>query len=259
MSADDARPTTTTAPVLSRPDLDAAGLLEVWEEGWGQSPPRRALGLLEAAWPGAPPAQWLATSMGRRDACLLTLHEELFGGELDVVAACPGCGEPLEVSLHSDDLRMEAAGDGTIDVEVSGYRVRGRVPTSADLLAILGTVPEAAYPALLCRCIDVAQRGGAAVGAGALPEVVTRAVAEAMARTDPQADVQLAFRCPACDRAWSAPFDIASYVWDEVDDWAQRLVRDVHALAGAYGWTERDILAMSARRRRLYLELCGAS
>jgi hypothetical protein len=234
VSADDARPSTTTAPVLPRPDLDAPGLLEVWEEGWGQSPPRRALGLLEAAWPGAPPAQWLATSMGRRDACLLTLHEELFGGELDVVAACPGCGEPLEVSLHSDDLRVEAAGDGTIDVEVS-------------------------YPALLCRCIDVAQRGGATVEPGALPEVVTRVVAEAMAKTDPQADVQLAFRCPACDRAWSAPFDIASYVWDEVDDWAQRLVRDVHTLAGAYGWSERDILAMSARRRRLYLELCGGS
>ena len=33
---------------------------------------------------------------------------------------------------------------------------------------------------------------------------------------------------------------------------------EVHALAAAYGWTEAEVLALSAARRRAYLELVGA-
>jgi hypothetical protein len=33
---------------------------------------------------------------------------------------------------------------------------------------------------------------------------------------------------------------------------------DVHALASAYGWSEREILALSDTRRRLYLEMVSA-
>ncbi len=54
------------------------------------------------------------------------------------------------------------------------------------------------------------------------------------------------------------PFDILSYLWTEIEDWAQRLLVDVHTLAVSYGWSERDILALSPRRRRMYLELLGA-
>jgi hypothetical protein len=53
-------------------------------------------------------------------------------------------------------------------------------------------------------------------------------------------------------------FDVVSYFWGEIEDWAMRLFRDVHSLAAAYGWSEREIIGMSARRRRLYLELANA-
>jgi hypothetical protein len=39
--------------------------------------------------------------------------------------------------------------------------------------------------------------------------------------------------------------------------WVRRLLREVHTLALAYGWREADILNMSARRRRFYLEMAG--
>jgi hypothetical protein len=35
-------------------------------------------------------------------------------------------------------------------------------------------------------------------------------------------------------------------------------MRDVHQLASAYGWSEHDILTMSAGRRQLYLELVAS-
>ncbi len=92
----------------------------------------------------------------------------------------------------------------------------------------------------------------------ALPAEVAEAVAQRMAEADPQADPQLAMHCPSCGHAWSAGLDIAAYLWAEVDAWARRTLREVHALASAYGWSEGEILALSAARRQAYLDLIGA-
>ena len=81
------------------------------------------------------------------------------------------------------------------------------------------------------------------------------AVAERMAEADPHAGIELALSCPGCGHHWLAPFDIAQFVWSEVDAWARRTLYDVHVLAGAYGWRESDVLALSPRRRQLYLEM----
>jgi hypothetical protein len=78
-----------------------------------------------------------------------------------------------------------------------------------------------------------------------------------MADADPQADVRLALDCPACGHNFLAAFDVAAYLWSEVNAWAYRLLGEVHSLASAYGWREEDILAMSPWRRRVYLEMVG--
>jgi hypothetical protein len=44
-------------------------------------------------------------------------------------------------------------------------------------------------------------------------------------------------------------------VWRELDDWAQRTLREIHVIAGAYGWSEDEILQLSARRRQMYVEM----
>jgi len=72
---------------------------------------------------------------------------------------------------------------------------------------------------------------------------------------DPQADVRLDLTCTACGHHWESIFDIATYFWREIDDWAQRMLRDVHILAMAYSWSEADILSMSAWRRQAYLQM----
>jgi hypothetical protein len=65
----------------------------------------------------------------------------------------------------------------------------------------------------------------------------------------------LDFICPVCGHAGQTLFDIAGYLWEEIRTQAQRLLHEVHALARAYGWREGDILALSAARRRAYLEM----
>jgi hypothetical protein len=89
----------------------------------------------------------------------------------------------------------------------------------------------------------------------ALPPSAEELVLQTLDELDPQADVRLDLTCPPCGHDWQAQFDIATYFWREIDDWAQRTLRDVHTLAKAYGWIEADILGLSAWRRQAYLQM----
>jgi hypothetical protein len=81
------------------------------------------------------------------------------------------------------------------------------------------------------------------------------AVAAALSEADPLADIELPIGCDACGATWTRTFDIGTYLWQELDAWAARLLAEVHALASAYGWNEAEILSLPLRRRRVYLDL----
>jgi len=76
-----------------------------------------------------------------------------------------------------------------------------------------------------------------------------------IAALDPRARIELDLSCANCGHSWQTVFDIAGFLWAEINAWAPRTLRDVHTLARAYGWREADILGMSPRRRQSYLEL----
>ena len=59
-------------------------------------------------------------------------------------------------------------------------------------------------------------------------------------------------------RGGARTFDIGAFFWSEIDAWAGRILQQVHVLASAYGWSERDVLALSPVRRQLYLGMVGA-
>jgi hypothetical protein len=247
--------------------LSAAELLNVWERGLTQSPVQRALALLAAASDDMPADTLAQLSIGRRDARLLTLREWAFGSHIAGVTACPGCGERLEMAFDVSEIRAAPrppAGDAVreeteaIEFGTAGYALRFRLPNSSDLSAIANHADVVASRRLLFeRCVLGAQHDDADVPAADLPGDVVAAVIAHMAEADPQAEVQIALICPACTQRWLAIFDILSFFWHEIDDWAQRILRDVHTLASAYGWREADILALSPRRRQFYLEMVG--
>jgi hypothetical protein len=133
------------------------------------------------------------------------------------------------------------------------------LPTGADLAAVTAVSdPDAARLALLEGCLLAGRREGQPVLAADLPADVTRALAARLDELDPLANISLPLTCPACGHAWEVILDIVSFFWAEINAWAERLVREVHTLAWAYGWREADILAMTARRRQKYLDLVGA-
>ncbi len=236
--------------------LTASELLDIWERGQGQPAVQQALLLLAAACSDVSPEQLARMSIGQRDSLLLTLREWTFGSRLVSLASCPSCAERLELAFEVADIRTAATPSEPLRLELEGYRLEFRLPNSLDLLVLAGQ-PDASTRrlSLLERCVLTAEHDANPCAPSALPTSVVTAVATAMAAADPQADVQLDLCCPACARQWQAPFDIVGFFWSEISAWAYRTLREVHALARAYGWREADILALSAWRRQCYLEM----
>jgi hypothetical protein len=244
--------------------LTAAEILQLWE--WGQDqdfPVERSLTLLAVACPDVPRDQLALLSLGQRDAWLLTVREKTFGSILKCYAECPGCGEGLEFSFAANDIGPTSELDPIgrqpeHQISVEGYDITFRVPTSADLMDFTADMQlETMRDCLLQRCIISVKRDGETVDRESLGASVITALTEQIAKRDPQAETLLDICCPACGQCWQALFDISEWFWVEITDQAKRLLREVHALAGAYCWREQDILAMSARRRRWYLEMLG--
>jgi hypothetical protein len=236
--------------------LAASDLLQAWELGLNAGPIGRALVLLRAGCPEADPKELAELSVGQRDALLLELRAVTFGTALVGLAACSGCGEQIETTLDARDLPdVEMASE--VEIEASGYRLRLRPANSLDLSAAADVGLERARMLVLERCVVSARWGDADVAARDLPTEVLEAIEQGLADADPLSDIQLATVCPACGAERSVTFDIVSFLWREVEAWARRLLREIHALAVTYGWAERDILAMSPLRRQCYLELAG--
>lgn len=238
--------------------LTTAELLEIWDRGLNTGPVRRALLLLEAACPETTLAKLENLNIGQRNALLLELRALTFGTHLEMRTNCPGCAEPLELECAVAELIADIPTDipDVLELEHSGHCIRYRLPNSIDLEAIAGCTDNAvARDRLLARCMLPTVADQDDVSSTQLPSDVYDVLVAQMEQADPQADMRLALVCPACKLAWQASFDIVTFFWDEIQSWALRTLRDVHTLALSYGWRETDILALSSRRRQMYLEL----
>jgi hypothetical protein len=238
--------------------LSAGDVVRAWEWGRDKHPVDRALALLMLAQPGLTVLQAASLTVGQRNARLLTLREMTLGPVLQGFAHCPQCHTPLEFSLEVAAIQLPEPSAQEYELTVDGVRLRFRLPDSQDLAAIVDcSEVETARRRLAERCVLQAQAAGQEITFSQLPEAAIPALAQAVSEYDPQAEMRFGLQCAACQHNWSALFDIVSYVWAEINALAKRLLQDVHTLAMAYGWSETDILALSAARRQLYLELVG--
>ncbi len=239
-------------------------LVEAWERGRQAPAPVRALTLLQLAQPDQTIEQLATIPVGERDRRLLRLREELCGGAFEASATCPRCGELLEAAFAAEEVsRWTRVPLETPVVEVAAgeLELTVRFPTTADVMEASRAGSREGARAVLARKCTVAIRKGEekATVNGELPERVVAAIEESLAEADPVGDLKVALRCPGCDYAWEVQFDAATYLWDEVETRARRALRETHALARAYGWSEAEILNLSEFRRQCYLELLGDS
>lgn len=234
--------------------MSGARALDLWEAGLTMTPAARAVLLLKAA--GHPDAtDW---PVGVRDQVLLRSYCGARGA-LSAVADCPGCGLPMDVRLDPAHLDPAHLGSSTaahlaVTVDHEGYRVQCRLPTAGDLDGLdPHTSTDSQRKQLFLACLLHASRAGAPVAFDDLPADVIEAVERALEEADPGADLRLSLSCAECGSQWTDELDPVRFAWTTVEQGARRLATDVHALAVAYGWSEREILALSPFRRHLYL------
>ena len=174
-------------------------------------------------------------------------------------APCPQCAERLELPIAVADLCVPSPPEAEtqpLELVVDDCAVHFRLPNSEDLAAVVGCVDVAmAHSLLVRRCVGQASRAGRHIRSAELPVAVLDQLVQRMAACDPQAEVLLNLHCPTCGYVWQLVFDIVEFLWSEICTQAQRMLRDVHTLARAYGWRESDILSMSALRRQFYLNM----
>jgi len=238
----------------------AEDMLRVWEIGQFQTLPEQALTLLGVYCEEVPRADLERLNIGKRDSLLLALREQLFGSQFSGMTSCPGCQTNLEVAFNSSEVRAEVFSDPetTFPLSFGEYEFTCRLPDSADLLVVVrGANVGSIKDSLLERCLLEKRHLGKDIPLVNIPSEAIERIAVEFGKRDPQADIRLALVCPDCSLHWEAIFDIVSFVCNEVSVWACRLLRQVHELASAYGWRERDILAMSSLRRETYLEMLG--
>ena len=238
--------------------LSAPEIVHIWELGLYQHPIDRALTILAPAYPEMTRDDLAELSIGKRDAHLLTLREQTFGGTLYGLAACPQCSEPLEFSVSVGDIRTEPESDAgrSPTLNLDDHMVEFRLPNSRDLAVAAECEDIArARSALLERCVVHAAHNDSQVKPTDLPDKLVTELAEKMDEWDPQANVMLDLQCPQCANSWQLAFDIVSFLWSEIACQAKRLLSEVHTLSSTYGWSEQAILSLSSIRRRSYLEM----
>jgi hypothetical protein len=237
--------------------LSGQQILQIWERGQTQHPLDRALTILNVALPDRNLDALAQFPIGQRDAYLILLREMTWGSQLESCATCPQCGELLEFSLQTQDLRLmepDQFSPSLLQCETENQPLQFRLPNSQDIAAVIQIQNlDLAQQQLAQRCLQSIPSEENAIAL--LSPTVIDQFSHQISQTDPQAELLLDLVCPVCGHTWQVIFDIVSYFWAELTAQAKRLLQEVHTLARVYGWREADILALSSLRRKLYLEM----
>jgi hypothetical protein len=248
---------------------DEEMLLERGDEPPAQSTNRlldRCLLVLEGARGGTLRAAAAELTLGDQEALLLHLRRITLGDRMQCVLSCPGpeCGEKLDLELAASGLLLPPYDDPRPVLEsvaVLGgaeYRLRFRLPTGGDRVAAAEHFrrvgPEAAVELLAERCLESVE--GLEEGAPPPPrDELLSTLSAALAEADPQAEILLELPCPECGETFTARFDALEHLLAELGTKRQGFYQQVHTLALHYHWGEAEILALTPRKRRLYLDL----
>ena len=222
-------------------------MLHAWDHGRDALPAERALVLLSLA--GHDALHW---PLGERDATLLRVYGQTFGDRFEAHGPCSTCGEGIEMRLSASRYVAAARSAEQGTLQQGAWSVRLRPVTTQDVLrAVDGQ-------SLVRACIVDVRFEGEHADPDVLPTEVLQAGAEHLAVLDPFSEVTIQTRCASCGELASLTLDVSSFVWTEVGRRARALASDVVQLASRFGWSEAEILDMSAARRELYLSLLGA-
>lgn len=166
-----------------------------------------------------------------------------------LVGTCAACGEPFDLGIDVAVLPVKEAGEGYPVAEpvTSMGRLRLRVPTGADQESLPDGDGRGAVLRLVERC-RLSVDGASVAGAG-LSQADLDIIDEALDAVSPAVSTRVETSCPGCQARNEV--DVDPYF--AVEYLSRQILDDVHEMAIAYHWSERDILALPTARRHEYL------
>lgn len=213
-----------------------------------------ALGREDAAW---------SLPLSARIARLLRIVELTSGdASLGVALHCPqpDCRQPCEIELPFAALAAEASETTASPKIVQFPRENAaplalRLPTGRDQAAWRDR-RFADHAAALAAIVQSLAVEPAAVESLA-PEQIAP-LAAAMEAADPLVAFSVNTTCPHCARPADIPVDLEAVALQQLARHRRGVLRDVHALAAGYGWSEAQVLAIPPSRRAEYKALLGS-
>lgn len=200
------------------------------------------------------PVTWDELPAADLGAIALIIRRTWLGDTIRTEGFCadPACREPMDIAFGISAYlghhrprpgRGVLAGRSCGWFDLADADASFRLPTIGDLRVAVSTPdPE------LClrqRCVTPA----------AVPSAVARRISRAMYALAPSLNGPVTARCPACGGDVILHFDPLTYTLAELRDAVADLYEQVHMLASAFGWPERDILLLPRRRRARYAAL----
>jgi len=183
--------------------------------------------------------------IGQVNVGLIRFYRRAIAHAITAHSSCT-CGETMVTEIALDPILERAPAEPGVR-EGAADGIRFRLPTHRDLAGVAPLPnPDQRVTALLERCCfsqDDPGRAGLLQG-----------IEAAMEQLDPLADIEVAITCGACSAVSTLCLDIGALIWDRLAGTGRALIGEVHRLAGAYGWSESEILALGSERRAAYLE-----
>lgn len=189
---------------------------------------------------------------------MLLLRKRTLGENLDCELSCPGCGEEVSVILSVDTLLNHERPSMTSNrkVELRGFLLKLRPVLVRDIASLwAASNGPARVEGLVHSCVLESEPP--------LPEKLGNdlisEIALKMEELDARAETIIQISCPACANLFRVPFAPEDFFFQEMDSRCTQLEREVHFLALNYHWSEKAILSLPTRRRKLHVELIGTS
>lgn len=209
-----------------------------------------------------------AFTVADRAWLLISLREFSLGKEVRLTLRCPDpdCDQQIDCTLTTDQLLPEPASAPATAYEdvVEGPQgkhasIRFRLLNGKDQeeLSRDGMTADSPLVGLLVRCLlqvstcPLLDRATIA----SLPSQMLTDIEAAISKVDPFDAVEFEVVCPHCASAFSQRLSPVPLFVNELALLSRRIFHEVHVLASQYHWSEREILRMSASRRRIYMDL----
>jgi hypothetical protein len=191
-------------------------------------------------------------SVAERLQGLLAIARASVGEVLPALARCLDreCAGQIELELGLRQFERVAPADFAWSAP-DGHTVRCRLPTPVDLQAWWreGDGEEGWLARRLLLQVD----GRVPAPEWPLPDAWLAPMSQALQDVDPLTALTLEVPCPFCGRATPVAIDLETLLLDALRRRQHAVLEEVHRLARAYHWSEAQIVAMPAWRRRRYL------